>query len=172
MGTEEKLKDIVGYEGLYQISRNGVIRSLDKYLPMPNGGEKLVKGKILKPVYDRDGYVNVKLSKNGNIKKYQIHRLVAQAFIPNPDNLPVINHINEIKDDNRVENLEWCTAQYNSAYSLSKSIIQCNLNYEPIKQWKSIIDAERELNIHSTAIVRCCRGKSYTAGGYKWQYAN
>ena len=103
-------KDIKGYEGLYQISNKGRVKSL--------GNNKTKKEKILSPGKHK-GYFYVSLYKNRKEKKYSIHRLVAQAFLPNPDNLPVVNHKDENKLNNNVENLEWCTQEYNVNYSSS-----------------------------------------------------
>ena len=112
---QEEWRDIGGYEGLYQISNIGNVKSLGRLVNYKNKGKKWQEGKILKPLNKR-GYLCVGLWKNGYIKNYSVHRLVAQAFIPNPNNLPQVNHKNEIKDDNRVENLEWCNNYYNSQY--------------------------------------------------------
>ena len=108
---EEIWKDIPEYEGLYQVSNLGNIKSLEK-----SKGWCKIKEKTLKLRIDKDGYYRVILSKNSKPKMFLVHRLVAQAFIPNPNNLPEINHKNEIKTDNRVENLEWCTQLYNLHY--------------------------------------------------------
>ena len=101
-------KDILGYEGLYQISNLGDVRSLN----YNHTGEI----KLLKQSTDKYGYKRVGLFKNGKEKKYLIHRLVAMTFIPNPDNLPIINHKDEDKTNNNVNNLEWCTYEYNNNY--------------------------------------------------------
>lgn len=101
-------KDIEGFEGLYQVSNDGKVRSL--------GNNKSRKTKILKQVTNNCGYKLVGLYKNGKGKFYTVHRLVAQAFISNPNNWPQVNHKNEVKDDNRVCNLEWCTQEYNCNY--------------------------------------------------------
>ena len=111
----EEWKDVVGYEGLYEVSNLGNVRGVDRIVQYKNS-YKTIKGKVKTPRYYPDGYTSVILSKDGYKKQYFVHRLVAYAFIPNPDNLPCINHINEIPDDNRVENLEWCTIQYNNTY--------------------------------------------------------
>lgn len=97
-------KDIPGYEGLYKVSNTGKVFSC-------------VTNRELSVIQKKDGYTCISLcDKDHNKKQYRIHQLVAKAFIPNPNNLPMINHKNEIKNDNRVENLEWCTAQYNTSY--------------------------------------------------------
>lgn len=108
-------KDIVGYESLYQVSNFGKIRSLRKRSRRfgPNA-------LMLKPSRNGDGYLQVKLSGKGLIETARVHRIVAMAFIPNPENLPEINHIDENKENNRVSNLEWCTRSYNNNYGSRK----------------------------------------------------
>lgn len=105
---EEVWKDIKGYEDLYQVSNLGNVKSLN----YNNTG----KSKLLKLCFDKYGYLQVGLCKNKKHKIYRVHRLVAITFIPNPMNYPVVNHIDEIKENNNVENLEWCTVKYNNAY--------------------------------------------------------
>lgn len=114
----EEWKPIIGYEGLYEISNLGNVRSMERRVNVAHKGFKgtrLLKSKIMKP-YNYFGYFGVALCKNKKYKQLLIHRLVAQAFIPNPDNLPCVNHIDENKQNNCVENLEWCTYAYNDNY--------------------------------------------------------
>lgn len=167
-------RDIEGYEGLYQVSSDGRVKSLEKV-----NNNHLVKEKILKSGNNGMGYLFVVLSKEGKIKNYTIHRLVAQAFLPNPDNLPQVNHKDEDKSNNRVENLEWCTQQYNNTYGtrLKKSakansipILQFNLDSQFIKKWDSTMQIERELGFYHSNISNCCRGKYKTAYGFVWMY--
>lgn len=101
-------KDIPGYEGLYQVSNTGQVRSLNY--------RRTGKKQILKPGYTKDGYETVNLNKEGSYKTYKVHRLVAMAFISNPNNYPVVNHIDENKTNNAVWNLEYCTREYNNNY--------------------------------------------------------
>lgn len=112
-------KPVKGYEGLYEVSSLGNVRSLDRHLMFGNH-YCLFKGKPLKAYLTPKGYLSVMLYKNNKGKRYLIHRLVAEAFISNPNNLPCIDHINTIRDDNRVENLRWCTRKENSNNPLTR----------------------------------------------------
>lgn len=108
-------KDITDYKGLYQISTLGRVRSVDRMRKSKHHGVSKVKGRILTPLI-QDGYYLVTLCKDNKMKHFRIHRLVAEAFITNPNNFPFINHIDEDKSNNKVENLEWCTREYNNNY--------------------------------------------------------
>lgn len=161
----EKWKEIEGYTD-YMVSNLGNVKSL--------GNDKTRKEKILTKQKTTKGYLMVSLSKNGKQKIFKIHRLVAQAFIPNPNNLPQVNHKDENKTNNCVENLEWCSAEYNTNYGtrnerVSKSILQFSLNGEFIRKWNSITEARKELNI-GKHISSCCNGKRTKAGGFIWGY--
>ena len=126
---EEIWKDIKGYEGLYQVSNLGRIKSLDKVIIRKDGIEYIKRGTILKPSTNTGGYLQIGLSKNGIRKLFRIHRLVAIAFIPNPHNKPFIDHINTIKTDNKVENLRWVTREENANNPLTrKHISESNSN--------------------------------------------
>ena len=113
--TEEIWRPIKGYEGLYDVSSYGRVRSVDRY-KSNNGGIQWIKERILSPEKDKCGYLQVFLHCNGKQHQRKIHRLVAQTFISNPDNLPCVNHKDEDKTNNRVDNLEWCDAKYNCNY--------------------------------------------------------
>lgn len=163
----EVWKDIEGYEN-YQVSNYGRVKSL-----------KFSKERILKPEKNNGGYLYVFLSKNCIEKRYYIHRLVAQAFIVNPDGLKEINHKNEVKTDNRVENLEWCDRKYNNTYGtcikrriekLSKTVYQYSLNNKLIREWSSSHEVERQTKFAQSHINGCCNGRLKTAYGYKWSY--
>lgn len=173
---EEIWKDIEGYDGLYQVSSYGRVRSLDRITNYANGEKHLWKGRILKPAKNRDGYLTCVLYKNGKTENKNLHRLVAQAFILNPDNLPQVNHKDENPSNNHVENLEWCTQAYNNCYGtrlkkLSMSVLQIDINTgRVISDYPSTMEAERQLNISNSNISACCNGKRKTAGGFKWCY--
>ena len=173
---EEIWKDVVGYEGLYMVSNMGRIKSLNYN---KTGKEKLLKGHI-----KRNGYIQYVLS-NGKSKSILAHRLVAKAFIPNPNNLPEVNHINECKTDNRVENLEWCSKSYNSSWGtrtkrlskrltnridLSKPVLQFDLQGNFIKEWISSAEVKRQLGFDPSHIRDCCKGILKTSRGYKWKF--
>ena len=170
MEIKEIWKNIEGYEN-YQISSFGRVKSLNY--------KRTGKEKILKQRKDENGYLRVEICKKGGRKNYKVHRLVATAFLTNPNNLQQVNHKNEDKQCNCIENLEWCTQKYNINYgthnercakALSKPIVQLSLNGEFIKYWKSAKQAERKLNINCSHIGRCCKGKHKSAGKYKWKY--
>lgn len=156
----EIFKDIEGYEGLYQVSNMGNVKSLG------NGGSNASRERILKPIKLKNGYLQVGLYKEGKLKHYIIHRLVAQAFIDNPNNYPQVNHKDEDKTNNKVENLEFCDCQYNIDYSLSKQVM-C---LETGKIYPSTHQVERELGYNIGSISKCCNGKLKTAYKFHWQY--
>lgn len=177
MKIEEIWKDINDYEELYQISNLGNIKSLNRVLK----DNRVWKERIMKPVKDKDGYFCVNLYKNNKTKRFKVHRLVAQAFIPNPDNLPCVNHKDEDKTNNNVENLEWCTHEYNSNYgtaiermtkTLSNPVLQLMKDGSLVRVWPSVMEVERQLHFSNSYISACCRGKRHSAYGYKWRYVN
>lgn len=172
--ADEIWKDIKGYEKLYQISNKGRIKSLErKTFKADKYGQSLLlhKEKILTNNIMKSGYSMITLYKSGKPKSYFIHRLVAQAFIPNPNNYKEINHIDKDRKNNNVNNLEWCTRAYNNAYSKAKAVNQYNLQGKFIKTWESAKQAAEENNIYRSNITSCCKGKAKTTGGFMWKYA-
>ena len=125
---EEIWKPVVGYEGLYEVSSYGRVRSLDKYVKYKSKGYRLHRGRILTGSISRCGYIMCHIRVNEVSKYYLVHRLVAEAFILNVDGLPAVNHKNEDKSDNRVENLEWCSNEYNDNYGTrNKRVIETKI---------------------------------------------
>ena len=168
-------KDIKGYEGLYRVSNLGKVKSLDRFIHYKNGVNKFHKGKLL--TIHKNDYLFVRLYKKSIPKTKYIHKLIAEAFIPNPNNYPEVNHKDENKLNNSIDNLEWCTIAYNNSYGsrtqkTRKRVYQCDLNGNVIKLWNGIRVASRGLNIPSQQISQCCNQKKYrkSAGGYIWKY--
>ena len=159
---EEYWKPVVGYEGHYQVSNFGRVKSI-KF-----GKEIILKQKI------KGGYYHVGLSKNGIVKTYLVHRLVAEAFIPNPNNLPQINHKDECKTNNIVSNLEWCDRKYNINYGTrtekySKKVYQYTLDGKFVKEWKSTAECGRNGYNHRN-VAACCRGELKKYKDFIWKY--
>ena len=166
MSNEEIWRPIQGFENSYLVSNLGNIWSLRCK-------------RILRVRKSTRGYGQVNLSKQGRMTTHRVHRLVATHFIPNPLNLPEVNHLNENKLDNRVENLEWCDRSHNVNYGgrtekqkikVSIPVVQMSLDGNQIAVFPSGIQAARELNLSASSISECCRGKRKTLGGYKWKY--
>lgn len=161
-------KDVKGYENLYQVSNDGLVRTSHKGL-----------WEILSAGRTKHGYYNVLLHKDGKRKNERVHRLVASAFIPNPNNYPYINHKDENPSNNHVDNLEWCTAEYNSNYgtckerianSNSKPILKYDLDGNFICEYKSLAEAERIEGIDHATISMSCSGRVSYQCGYIWIY--
>lgn len=175
----EVWKDIKGYEGYYQISNLGNVKSCNRQIKRLNHLKNL-KEKLKKSTLDKGtGYYCVVLSKNNKRNKCYIHRLVAEAFIPNPDNLPFVNHKDETRTNNRIENLEWCTPLYNNTYGTllkrlknlkGKIIYQYDLEGHFIKKWESSMEISRTLKLSQSNIIKCCKGKRNKVGGFIWRY--
>lgn len=172
---KEIWKDIKGYERLYEISNKGNVKSLNKKIQRSNDRIQTFKERKLKPGLSKNGYLTVQLFKNKKGKTKYIHKLVAEAFIPNLDNYPIINHKDENKQNNYVDNLEWCTYSYNNSYNdkmknLRKKVLQYNKNNKFIKKWDGLINIQKELGINRNNITSVCKGKRKHAGGYIWKY--
>lgn len=163
------------YEGLYKVSNLGKILSLN----YRNTG----KAELMNPGTDTDGYLEVNLWKNGKPKRCSVHRLVAQTFIPNPDNLPEVNHIDENKTNNRVSNLEWKNHRDNCNHGTrnersakaringirSKPVLQFTLDGKFVREYPSLSECERN-GFSKSAVCRCCRGELKQYKGFLWMY--
>lgn len=178
MNNNEIWKDVVGYEKLYQISNLGRVKSLKRIID-GRWGKTIIAEKILTPRKTKKGYLTVCLYKDKKSKNIKIHRLVAQTYIYNINNLPQVNHKDENKLNNRVDNLEWCNNKYNCNYGnknvkSKKKIVQLDKDYKIIKVWDSIKDASIALNISNTGIGDCCNKRKYrkSCGGYTWRFLN
>lgn len=137
--SKEIWKDIQYYEGFYQVSNTGKVRSCDRTIVDSIGRKHFYNGQVLTPMVVAGGYLEVNLSRGDERKPFHIHRLVAQAFLPNPKNLPCINHIDENKQNNAAQNLEWCSYKYNTNYGtcMGRAIQTRNENpkwYEKVKK--------------------------------------
>lgn len=175
-------KDVIGYEGIYQVSNLGRVKSLDRDVLCNGRYHKHIKGQTLKGSIGRYGYLRVSLCR----KSVDIHILVARVFVENPHNYTDVNHKDENKLNNKADNLEYCTKEYNNNYGTrnvrlrlkqlndpkkSKPVEQINLSGCVVAEYPSISEASRVTGISENAIRSVCKGKphSYTAGGYKWR---
>ena len=162
---KEMWKDIPEYEGLYQVSTYGRVKSLKRL--------KKTKLKNQEYVFIKERILKQHSNKKGMGKTKQVHRLVAETFIPNPNNLPQINHKDKNPNNNYINNLEWCNAQYNNNYGtrierMTKKIEQYTKDNEFIKLWKNEAEIIKTLKIYH--IGDCCKGKRKTAGGFLWKF--
>ena len=188
----EEWRDIEGYEGIYQVSNLGRVKSLTRL----GSNNRIFYGTVRKPVIDKNGYCIVTLCKDGKTKNQFIHRLVAQTFLPNIDNLPVVNHKDENKQNNCVDNLEWCTVKYNTNYGTSierrkdkrrgikmnKEIVSriAEKHKKPVGMFKngtfirkfdSATDAVKENNnFKIMSISAACNGRIKTYRGFEWKF--
>lgn len=172
---QEVFKDIPNYGGRYQVSNYGRVWSV-------------IKSQFVKQHINNDGYCQVRLYFGDGRKKHEmVHRLVALAFLPNPNNLPQVNHKDENKENNYVENLEWCTASYNNSYGTrlervsntnktngkrKKPVLQYDLQGNFVKEYPSAKEAEIENNIAKGHITKVCKDERKSAGGFIWKYKN
>ena len=193
--NKEEWRDVVGYEGLYMVSNYGRVKSLERKATVPANNknkeyEFTVHSRIRILQIDKNGYSRILLYKNGKYKLAQVHRLVAMAFIPNPENKPCVNHLDENTRNNHISNLEWTTIAENNAYgnrnkktSVSRMDLKTNIFRQPVDcfdmegnyicTFPSIEYAGKVVrpNSHTTHIGEVCRGKANSWSGYKWKFA-
>lgn len=172
-------KDIKGFEGYYQVSDYGLVKSLSRTIIRNNSSYK-IQERILSPAKHKSGYLYVMLSKDGADYMKKVHRLVAEAFVPNPNNLPYVNHKDENKRNNISSNLEWCTAAYNINYSkntikAAKSIAVKIVSID--KQGNKVLYdsanlAARHINGDASCIIKVAKFINKTHKGYVWRYAS
>ena len=162
------MKDVIGYEGLYAVTSCGKVYSYKSE-------------RFLKLQRDKGGYLYVVLYKDGKRKNYKIHRLVAEAYLLNPEGLPCVNHKDENKENNALLNLEWCNVAYNNSYgsrneragkAISKALSKPVFCEELNRKFDGARIAARELGLDQSHITQCCKGKQKTTGGYHWRYAD
>ncbi|WP_288638854.1 NUMOD4 domain-containing protein [uncultured Lentilactobacillus sp.] len=188
---KEGWKDIPNYEGLYEASSLGRIRSRNRTID-----NRKYSGKIIKPQNNGHGYYHVTLAANKKHSQFYVHRLVALTFLPNPSELPEVNHIDENPANNCVDNLEWCTAKYNSNYGnhgqhvsegskksirkrqacvqngmkTAKPVVQMKMDGTEIKVWPSMGMAAKMGNFNRCNIQKCCIGEYYQHKGFRWKF--
>lgn len=180
---EEIWKSVPGYEGYYEISNTGKVKSITRVITDVNGRQITRKEKELSQNLDNSGYYTVGLNKDGHKTRFKVHRLVALTFISNPNNLPFVNHKDENKLNNYVNNLEWCTQEYNNNYgtrverisqtATKNSVIMCDKEtHEPIKEFLNANIASKELGHPNSCshIYEVAQGKRKSALGYWWKY--
>lgn len=178
-------KPILGYEGYYEISNLGNVCSLSRTIINSLGYKKTIKTRILKQGKDTDGYPQVVLYKNNKPNYCKVHILVAQTFLINIDNKPMVNHKDGIKINNRENNLEWATSSENTQHAydtglkhslkgydnvLSKSVVQYDMKLNKITNYGSTCEAERMTGISRRCISYCANGKTKWAGGFIWRF--
>lgn len=149
-------KDVKGFEGLYQVSNLGRVRSLDR-----RKNNHFFRGRILRQPKDKDGYCLVTLNDGKRSKMGRVHRLVALAFIPNPENLPEVNHIDENKENNRIDNLEWCTTKYNLTYGSRKGMMSGTKNNHAKLTEKEVVEIRKIYKEGDSQYGQSALGKRY-----------
>lgn len=181
---KEIWKDIPGYEGLYQASSLGRIKSIDRAITYSNRHNHIHKGKILIQRECTGGYLYAVLSKEGKVKNCRVHRLVASSFIPNPNNLPQVNHLDKNRKNNSVLNLQWCTGSENQIHSFTngrsrdtKQLIEANKkpiavikDGKIIHTFNSLKECCKSLGMSNSCIRRVIKGERKHYLGYKFEY--
>lgn len=180
---KEEWRDVIGFEGIYKVSNIGRVMSLDRTIISNNGKLMPFVGRVLKYRTGSRGYPYLTLSSTNIRKTVKVHRLVAESFIPNPHSKPQVNHIDENKLNNKVSNLEWCSAKENCNHGThnfrvslngrnsptkSLSVFQFSLNGKFIKRWDSLCEIERQLGFLHSNISTCCYGVKKSMNGFIW----
>lgn len=165
-----------------QANQFGEIRTKDRYVPCRNGGKRLVKGRILKQQLNKSGYMYVEFHTNGKQVYLRVHRVVATCFLPNPDNLPEVNHIDNDRTNNAVSNLEWCTSAYNHDYKKKFGTSPAEVQGRPtiavdpetseVFWFKSQHEAARQLGVDVRNVNSVVKDKRNKTGGYWFTYAD
>jgi hypothetical protein len=181
---KESWKDVIGYEGLYQVSSLGNVKSLPRFEKCSNGLTRFRNGKVRIQFTNSEGYLRVVFWKQGIEKNYSVHRLVALCFVDGYTENYQVNHIDENKLNNNADNLEWVTASYNMSYGLGaklrgshtgkaigKPINQLTLKHDFVKAWKNGRDIGTALGYSSSNISGVCLGRRNTAHGFIWEFA-
>lgn len=178
---KEEWKSIKGYENRYQVSNHGRVKSLARIIEADDGFERHYREKYLKLKPNKArGYVAVRLyDDEGNYKHIEVHRLVALHFLSNLDGFPIVNHIDQVRDNNHVDNLEWCTYAHNllhkgahrrSREKIKKKVFQYSLDGEFVRAWSSATDCAREMEIERSGISHVCNGHRLHHAGFVWKF--
>lgn len=181
----EQWKDVAGYEGIYQVSNEGRVRSLERKVQESNGRARIVPMRETFGYKDTYGYLCFGLCRDGERETKKVHQLVASAFIPNPDNKPQVNHKNGVKTDNRVDNLEWVTNTENAEHAYRNGLMKppsrecieksASARRRSVRRsdgviFRSIEDAAEAASVTSGAVKHVLAGRNKTAGGYSYEY--